>query len=267
MSKTYTPEELREVLTAHGKWLRGENGGSRAKPYDADLRGANLREADLREANLYDADLREADLCGADLRGAYLREADLRGANLYGANLRGADPCGANLCGANLRDANLYGANLRYADLCGADLCGADLCCANLHDANLRGADLRGANLYGANLSDAKTDEKTRLPAFLIVPQLGAFIAWKKAGGHIVKLEIPADARRVSTPVGRKCRAEFVRVLEIEGADEAVTEEHGPRTFYRVGEIVRPDSYDDDWRVECSHGIHFYMTREEAMQW
>ena len=33
---------------------------------------------------------------------------------------------------------------------------------------------------------------------------------------------------------------------------------------YRVGETVRADSFDDSPFIECSHGIHFYITRQEA---
>ena len=78
------PEELKEILEQHHKWLYG-NCGSRA-----DLCRANLRGADLRDAHLRDANLR-----GADLRDAHLRDADLCGADLCGADLRGADLCGA----------------------------------------------------------------------------------------------------------------------------------------------------------------------------
>ena len=35
-------------------------------------------------------------------------------------------------------------------------------------------------------------------------------------------------------------------------------------TVYRVGETVRPDSYDDNPLVECTHGIHWFATRAEA---
>ena len=65
-------EELQEILDAHKKWIKGEDGGVRA----------NLSDADLSDANLGGADLRGADLRGADLEGA-----DLEGANLEGANL------------------------------------------------------------------------------------------------------------------------------------------------------------------------------------
>ena len=108
------PEEIREILEQHQKWLMG-NGGSRA----------NLRGADLSDANLSDANLSGADLCDA-----VLRRADLSDANLSDANLRGANLSDADLRRADLRDANLSDANLSGANLCDADLC----------DANLRGA-------------------------------------------------------------------------------------------------------------------------------
>jgi hypothetical protein len=64
---------------------------NKANLYEADLRGADLREANLYEADLRGANLRGADLGGANLRGANLYEANLRGANLRGANLFEAD--------------------------------------------------------------------------------------------------------------------------------------------------------------------------------
>jgi len=169
---------------------------------------------------------------------AYLREAYLRW-----ANLRGADLCDADLRGAYLREAYLRWANLRGADLCDADLCDADL-----READLREADLREAELPHFQIAD------------------GDLIGWGKKGGHIVKLRIPADAKRTASLVGRKCRAEWVDVLEIEGADECHSS-GGVGSVYRVGETVRPDSYDDDIRVECTHGIHFFQTRQEAEEW
>ena len=68
--KTYTKEELQEVLRLHKLWLIYDENGKRA-----DLQGANLRCANLR---------------GANLQGAYLQGADLQGANLWGADLWGA---------------------------------------------------------------------------------------------------------------------------------------------------------------------------------
>jgi hypothetical protein len=84
-------------------------------------------------------------------------------------------------------------------------------------------------------------------------------IVWKKLkGGVVCKLLIPKEAKRTASLVGNKCRAEYAEVLE--GAGESA---YNGMT-YVVGQIVRPDKYDDDIRVECTNGIHFFMTKEEA---
>jgi uncharacterized protein YjbI with pentapeptide repeats len=232
----YIPEQLANILDLHGKWLRGEAGGSRA-----DLRRANLTVANLTGANLRDADLTRANLGEANLREANLGGADLRGANLSGANLRNANLTRANLTGANLREANLTGANLREA---------------NLGEANLSGADLIGANL----------------PHFQIVPEVGTFEGWKKlAGNCIAHLRIPASAGRVNS-TGRKCRAEYVKVIAIYDAfgfslGEPVFSQRDMNTVYKAGCTVRPDSYNPDIRDECTNGIHFFITRKEAEEY
>jgi hypothetical protein len=205
---------------------------------------------------------------GANLYGADLYGANLYGADLYGADLYGADLGGANLYGADLYGANLYGADLGGANLRGANLYGADLGGANLRGANLYGADLGGANLYGADLYGADLGEKPEQQLWFvqtrILPSDGDVIGWKKCmGGVLVKLRIPAEAKR-SHAFGRKCRAEYVEVLEVIGADVGVTDAHGPKTEYRAGEIVRPDSFCENWQDECSNGIHFFITRAEA---
>ncbi len=182
------------------------------------------------------AALEAAVKCNADLIGANLRDANLRDADLIGANLRGADLRDADLIGANLRGANLIGANLRGADLIGA---------------NLRGANLIGAN--GADLAIAMTR---------ILPD-GDLVGWKKClDGVIVKLRIPDEAKR-SHAFGRKCRAEFADVLEVIGAEVGISS-HDGKTEYRTGQRVTPDSFNDNWMEECSHGVHFFITRLEA---
>jgi len=237
----------------------------------ANLRGANLSGANLSGANLRDANLSGANLSGANLSDAYLSDAYLSGANLRDANLSGAYLSGANLSGANLRGANLSdaylsGANLRDANLSGAYLSGANLSGAYLSGANLSGANLSGANLSdaylsGANLRDAKGAELA-VAMTRILPD-GELIGWKKCMANIiVKLRIPADAKR-SHAFGRKCRAEFADVLEVFGAKVGVSS-HDGETEYRVGKRITPDSFDDNWMEECSHGVHFFISRIEA---
>ena len=236
-----TTQEISAILHEHAKWLRGEGGKC--------------------------ADLRDANLCGADLRGAYLLNADLLNADLRDANLYGADLCGACLRDADLRDANLLNADLRDANLYGANLCGADLYGANLCGADLCGADLRGANLRDANLYGARN---FKLP--IVCPDTGSFIGWKKANGYIVKLLIPEDAKRLSA-TGRKCRCNKAKVLEIQVLDgrqadiSEVKSGYDPDFVYTAGKTVQVDNFDDDRWNECSTGIHFFITREEAVDY
>ena len=117
--------------------------------------------------------------------------------------------------------------------------------------ANLFRADLSRASLSGASLSKILS-QRTILPD-------GELIGWKMLRGNIIcKLKIPYDAKRVGGLVGRKCRAEFVDVLNGEGkADFDGTE-------YRIGKRIVPDSFDPNPLIECSHGIHFFITKQEA---
>lgn len=222
--------ELTEVLCQHQLWLENEGG---------------------KRAVLIGADLREANLTGANLSKAILRQADLRGASLFGARL--------------------FCADLRGADLDCADLRNADLSYADLRVANLRGANLCSANLTGAKLDDVEYNHRTGFFA-LQCPEEGSFIGYKKACNHIVKLKILPYAKR-SSATTRKCRCSSAKVLSIttlDGKDDGVqtvSSDYDNSFEYHVGEIVRVDNFDDNrWR-ECSTGIHFFMTRDEAVRY
>jgi len=136
-------------------------------------------------------------------------------------------------------------------------LSGANLSGAYLSGAYLSRANLSGANLSGANLPELQSDRLS------IVPQVGAFIGWKKCMNNvIVKLQIPEDAAR-SNATGRKCRAEKVVVLDVIGGEFGKSQYDG-KTEYRVGETVVCDTWGTDRWVECAGGIHFFITRSEA---
>ena len=199
---------------------------------------------------------------------ADLSDANLRGANLGRANLRCANLSCADLGGANLIGADLGGANLRCANLSCADLGGANLIGADLSDADLSDADLGGSSLVRANLRGAKN-----VPFIpYSCPDFGMFIAYKKASGYIIELEIPEDARRLSA-TSRKCRCDKAKVLRILKADRTVadiTEVASSRDsnfIYRVGEMVSVDNFDEDRWNECSTGIHFFINFQEAVNY
>ena len=177
----------------------------------------------------------------------------------------------ANLCGAGLCRADLRGADLRGAYLCEAGLCRADLREADLRGADLRGADLRGADLSRADLSGAYLSGAKNVPYIpYACPDFGMFIGFKKASGYIVVLEIPEDAKRLSA-TGRKCRCNKAKVLEIQNIDGAkanvtkVASGYDSNFVYEVGKTVSVDNFCDDRWQECSPGIHFFINRQEAV--
>lgn len=249
--------ELNEIISNHKLWLMDESNGIRA----------DLRHVDLKYANLYGDDLRYADLSGADLYGAYIEGANLGHANLYGANLYGA-----NLRNTNLSDANLSGANLGCADLSDADLNGANLRDANLGCADLGYADLSDADLSCANLWSTDLSCVKNLFFPMACPEKGSFIAFKKAGFYIIELFIPSNAKRCSA-TSRKCRCSKAKVISIttlSGNKTNITEVHSiydPNFIYKLGEYVEVKNFDDNRWNECSTGIHFFITRQEAVNY
>ena len=159
------------------------------------------------------------------------------------------------------------------ADLSSANLSGADLYGADLYGADLSGAKLTGANLSGADLTRAKIEKKLIDKFFPICcPEHGAFIGYKKANNYIVKLQICEDAKR-SSAFGRKCRCDKATVLNIEnmdGSDSGLIEiasGYDCKFVYRVGKTVEVQNFDEDRTHECAPGIHFFITRKEAVDY
>ena len=192
--------------------------------------------ADLSHLCLEDADLRYVDLRWADLSSAYLSSANLSSAYLSGADLSSAYLSSADLSSAYLSSANLY-----------------------------------GANLCGANLDNVKYNGRTTMYA-LACPEKGAFIGYKKARNYIIELQITEDAKR-SSATSRKCRCSKAKVLSITNLDGSKTElkqissSYEDSFVYKLGETVEePDFCEDRWN-ECAPGIHFFITRDEAVRY
>lgn len=185
----------------------------------------------------------------------------------------GAGLCGADLTNVTLRGANLYGARLYRTRLYKADLRGANLSEADLSEAELSEAELSGANLYRAELRGTNLNGASTANALFIslqCPEEGSFIAWKRCGKHIVKLQVTETAKR-SSATSRKCRCSEALVLDIQkedGSPSGLTEiksSYDPSFIYRVGEVARVDDFNEDRWNECSAGIHFFITRDEAV--
>ena len=133
-------------------------------------------------------------------------------------------------------------------------------------------ADLSGANLYRADLYRANLYRAENVNCPIACPEKGSFTAFKKANGYIVELKIPSDALR-SSASSRKCRcseAKVISITDIEGNACEVTSipsGYDGNFIYTVGETVKVDNFDTNRWNECAPGIHFFITRQEAVDY
>ena len=208
--------------------------------------------------------LREIELCDADLSGWKLEHIDFSLSQFHRVCFDGADMQGCSLENALLdmctfrgtcfHNANLKCAAMRYNDLTGADIEGADLMCAVLEHAKLDGI------VYNDETKFFK----------MYCPEKGAFLGYKKCfNNRLVQLLIPEDAKRTSATMN-SCRCSKAKVLTIksfdyeEEFDEALSlvDEN---FVYRKGEWVVVLDFDEDRWNDSTTGIHFWMTRAEAL--
>ena len=263
---------LEEILENHLHWLKQDVDGweemranlNGADISDTDLRFANFKYASLNNVNFYKSDLRGANLCQTllqhtNLSYADFREATLNDADIFNSNLSYADFGNASLVGAYLPRSNLTRADFQGANLCWAHLCSCVFC-----DTDLRDCNFMCSNLYGS-------EYVPYIP--LQCPSDGAFVGWKKVNNVLIKLEIPADAKR-SSATTKKCRCDKAKVLgfyDSLGSKELdITElvnDKFEKCKYVKGEMVYPDFFDENRWNECSHGIHFFVNKQDAINY
>lgn len=94
----------------------------------------------------------------------------------------------------------------------------------------------------------------------------------------VATLDIPDDSKKCNPKASNKWRCSKAKVIKIELLDETETANsawscictmQGIRGVnYVVGKIVRPlNGYDDDNTIECSRGIHFFLSKQEAIDY
>jgi len=118
--------------------------------------------------------------------------------------------------------------------------------------------------------------------SYISCPEEGSFIGWKLACIYdsndkeelvIVKLQIMEDSLR-SSGIERKCRTDKAKVLEITDLDGnklpdkiSIHSWYNKNFIYRVGEIIKADNFDECRWNECSNGIHFFLSKQEAIDY
>ena len=202
---------LEEILENHLHWLKQDVDGwkeMRANLDGADISNTDLRFANFKYASLNDVNFYKSDLRGVDLGKTILQHTNLSYADFREATLNDAYIPNSNLSYADFGNASLVGAHLAHSNLAKADFGGANLCWADLRSCAFYHADLRDCNLMYSNLRGSKYVPYIPFQC----PSDGAFVGWKKVNNVLIKLEIPADAKR-SSATTNKCRCDKAKVL------------------------------------------------------
>ncbi len=200
-------------------------------------------------------DLSHFDLHNVDFTDAIGENINFSNANLMGSIFTGSRFEHVNFDSADLRKALLKNCDMRYANFHNADCRGTKFSCTIMECSNHE----------GIIIDDATENYRMHCP------EKGAFLGYKKCFNDLlVTLLIPADARRVCSTT-RPCRCDKAKVINITSFD---FKEHYKEAWslcastdfkYTLGEYVYPDSFNPDRWMESTHGIHFWMTPEEAM--
>lgn len=210
----------------------------------------------LRDLEFDNLDLSGRDLHNIDFEVCMFQNVKFDGANLSDASVKNAKLDGCSLRQVNFQNAMLWGACMRGCDMTGCNLCGANLYAAVLEHAIL---------------IDVKSDENTKWFR-LHCPETGPFVAYKKCMyDRVVQLLVPADAKRTSSTYPA-CRCNKAKVLTIKSFDE--TEEFDEawslvdeNFVYRKGQWVEVKNFNEDRWFDSTTGIHFWMSREEAIKY
>lgn len=220
------------------------------------MKDGKQRSSLLREVSFKNMDLSGYNLSGIDFTLSSFENVRLENVDFSGAAVENVLFDGCSVKGAVFRNVNMKTASMRYCDMTGCDI--------------------RGANLFGAVLEHAKldgiiSDERTQWFR-MHCPEKGAILGYKKCvNDRLVQLLIPADAKRTSATLP-SCRCSKAKVLTIKSFDS--TEEFDEawslvdeNFVYHKGEWVEVSDFNEDRWMDSTTGIHFWMSREEAIRY
>ena len=243
---------------------------------DVDISGMQLGRMDLSHVCMENVDLSGTYIVESQLNKMVLLDCQLSNTRIQDTQMH--DCCMRN-CAVN--DARFNNVDMTYSSIIGCDCTATQFYGCKLHAIFINRDTILDATKFNrtsfevphilADLSDA-----VGLPA-LACPETGSFIAYKSAFEPrtrrpiIVKLCIPDYAKR-SSAFSRKCRASEAKVLKFYTTDHSeyvptskIVSHHDHSFEYRLGETIQPtEPFDPNHWVECSSGIHFFMTFQEA---
>lgn len=159
-------------------------------------------------------------------------------------------------------------------DAGGANLSGARFVGCTFHNFKhgglLFGTKFVNCTFVDCSFKRSKLDKNTDFGRYLICPKEGCFRGYKKVWNkdglaYVIELLISKTAKRTNMPGTRKCRCSRAKVLRAFGTNGKTFHSGFDTMFsYKVGHWAEITNFDPTINQDCTAGIHFFMTREEA---
>lgn len=261
-------KELDRLIDEHERWLNDLKKGHELILINYDLSHLSIENRDLSEAKFCDCNMSLMKVKNCKLLHTVFSSSDF--------------------------EETLF----KYCDFLDMTFCRTNLVNSNFISCSLTNVNLAGANLSRSEIRDCELKNIiiSSYTSFysLQCPEEGSFIGFKKAnifvpdtlGDYIVtnmnigsphpviiKLQITEDSLR-SSATSRKCRCSKAKVLSISYLDGTECSEgtiaHSQYDFdftYKVGDVLEVKDFNEDRWEECATGIHFFITREEAVNY
>ena len=246
-------------------------------------------DSDFSDGILHDCHLGvEARLENSIITGTFIGGGSLRCmVTNYTVCVNNATFYGCVFKGAKFIKCSMRGISFLNCSFLNCTFESCDFSYANMRDTGFTATRFLDCDLYSANLPETFAPRSLEycknIPYIpMACPDEGEIIGYKKAWVNycgvryyvIVTLRIPADARR-SSGTGRKCRCDKAIVEKIEwiSAGPSINPSiahsiHNHDFHYVVGRVVQPTNgfCEDRWKT-CAGGIHFFMNKQEAIDY
>jgi len=224
------------------------------------------------------------DTAGAS-RSIVVRDQTIRHVIFENRNMEKIQFINCKICGSTFRNCSMQFVRFNGCNISAVDFRNVDLSYSEWLDtyvnhvnmpesvflkANFRKTHIFDVDFSTANMSDINIDYT--VTGLQDAPE-GDLVMYGKKHGWIVTMLIPKEAKR-SWATTRKLRAEYVKTLEIDPSrgytrSRLIHSSHRSKSIvvYEVGKMTYPDSWDDNRWNECSHGIHGFLDKREAVTW
>lgn len=297
--KTITQQELDAIITKHELALEGDLKGQLARFIEMDLSGLDFSGRDLSYAVFKNVRLERASFARAkfiksqfynvniintECRKVSFKESNFYCTAFFNSTCSESDFTLARFYECEFKStyyiktifdyARFSYANIKNCDLSQASFIRTSFCSTWSFEHNkCYGSNFTSADFHNniINITSNFYDELTTGFA-LACPEEGSFIGYKKAQGYVIKLLILEDALR-SSATSRKCRCSKAKVLGIYNQKRVLSKRKNIASnfdsnfVYSVGKIVQVSNFDTNRWNECSTGIHFFLTFDEAVKY